>query len=66
MIVTSCLLGNGSIEHSMRLGRRVERLAVQSSKMPGRWHLLVRLDSTLLSYNVADDEGEAVRWVVEG
>jgi len=64
--VTSCVLGNGAVEHSMRLGRRVERLAVQSHNVVGRWHLLVRLDSTLLPYDVADDEGEAVRWVVEG
>lgn len=66
MTVTSCVLGNGSVEHALRLGRRVERLAVQSRNVAGRWHLLVRLDSTLLPYDVTDDEGEAVRWVVEG
>lgn len=65
MNVASYLLRNGKVAHSFRVGNRVERLAVQSFDLR-RWHLLVRLDSTLLPYDVADDEGEAVRWVVEG
>lgn len=64
--MVSYLASDGRVVHSVRIGRRVERLAVQSRNVVGRWHLLVRLDSTLLPYDVADDEGEAVRWVVEG
>jgi predicted HAD superfamily phosphohydrolase YqeG len=58
-------LRHGRTAHSLRIGSRVERLAVPIGWL-GRWHLLVRLDDTLLPYDVADDEGEAVRWVVEG
>jgi hypothetical protein len=63
--VASYLASDGRVVHSVRIGRRVERMARPIGWL-GRWHLLVRLDSTLLPYDVVDEEGEAVRWVVEG
>lgn len=65
MNVASYLARDGRVVHAVRIGNRVERLATPIGWL-GRWHLLVRLDSTLLPYDVADDEAEAVRWVVEG
>ena len=58
-------LRDGKAAHSLRIGPRVERMAIPIGWL-GRWYLLIRLDDTLHLYDAADDEGEAVRWVVEG
>ena len=58
-------LRHGRTAYSMRIGPRVERLAVPLGWCD-RWHLLMCLDDLLLPVAVLDGEANAVRWVVEG